>query len=207
MPNSHIEAIANAIVSKISSLIGTHNSDSSAHSTLFSAKANSNHNHNIWSLDQNSPSLGIYAFEELEDYDHTSILGSLIHSANDDAVYYNDFSDADFELAVKGDIPDYSWKTATLTNMSGCTLYYNSLFCALKINKSGLTVSSVNTYANIVTGTIPSDYRPAVSVVMRNEGTINVYFKVTDNGNVQMTSDYKPSASFTGKTIIIWARI
>ena len=100
-----------------------------------------------------------------------------------------------------------NWQTQSLSNMSGCTLYYNNFFCALKINKSGLTVSSVNTYANIVTGTIPSDYRPAVPVVMRNEGTINVYFKVTDNGNVQMTSDYKPSSSFTGKTMIIWARV
>ena len=128
----------------------------------------------------------------------TLVSGSNIKTVNNTSL----LGSGDITVGLGGD-----WQTQSLSNMSGCTLYYNDLFCALKINKSGLTVSSVNTYANIETGTIPTSYRPPVPIVMRNEGTINVYFKVTDNGNVQMTSDYKPSASFTGKTIIIWARI
>lgn len=45
MSNSHIENLANAIVSKIISLIGTHNEDSSAHSNLFSGKSDTGHTH------------------------------------------------------------------------------------------------------------------------------------------------------------------
>ncbi len=106
-------------------------------------------------------------------------------------------------------VDDHSttWQTVSLTNMSGCTLYYNDDFCALKIEKSGVSVGTVNTYENIVSGTIPSTYRPAVPIVMRNDGTMNIYLKVTDEGVVQMLSDYKPSTSFTVRTIITWARV
>ena len=102
---------------------------------------------------------------------------------------------------------DLGWKTASLTNMSGCTLYYNEMFCALKIDKSGLTIGTANTYANIVTGTIPFSYRPVIPIVMRNNGTMNVYFKVDTNGTIQMMCDYKPSGSFSGKCMLIWARV
>lgn len=90
--------------------------------------------------------------------------------------------------------------------MSGCTLYYNEMFCALKINKSGVSIGTANTYANLVSGTIPSNYRPSVPVVMRNDGTMNIYLKVTDGGVVQIMSD-KTNSSFTVRTTSIWARV
>lgn len=45
MTNSHITALVNAIINKISALISSHNSDSSAHQSLFAGKSDTGHTH------------------------------------------------------------------------------------------------------------------------------------------------------------------
>lgn len=103
---------------------------------------------------------------------------------------------------------DLGWKQLSLTNMSGCALYYNKYFCHFIINKS-TTLPKAGVATNLVTGTIPSGYRPKLTITRWNDGasTANVRFKVTDGGAVQYLTEKAFSSSSTFRCVFTWARI
>lgn len=99
------------------------------------------------------------------------------------------------------------WKNVPLTNMNGITLDYNDLFCKLKVAMSHtIDKTKINTYYNLVTGTIPSAYRPPNARVGINSGDVFIRIKVTDDGNVQIFSPQSFSSAITVATEIIWSR-
>lgn len=101
-----------------------------------------------------------------------------------------------------------NWKQLSLTNMSGCALYYNKYFCHFIINKS-TTLPKAGVATNLVTGTIPPGYRPKLTITRWNDGasTANVRFKVTDDGAVQYLTEKAFSSSSNFRCVFTWARI
>lgn len=97
------------------------------------------------------------------------------------------------------------WKNVTLTDMSGVTLQYNDLFCVLKINGT-YTIGTANSYTNIVTGTIPTTYRPPFSRVQLSSGDVLIRLKVTDNGKIQYYSPQTFTNAVDLNAEFIWSR-
>ena len=97
-----------------------------------------------------------------------------------------------------------NWKKATLSNMSGCNLYYNSLFCHFTFNAK-YSVSTTGQYVKLVSGTIPSSYRPKVVVTIPNDGNMQIRMKITDDGEFMVDTPSKlNSTNLRGS--ITWAR-
>lgn len=98
-----------------------------------------------------------------------------------------------------------SWQSVTLTNMNGVTLSYNDLLCRLIVAGS-YKISTANNYTNMVTGTIPADYRPTNARVELNTGEVLIRIKLTDDGHLQY---YSPQ-TFTNNVGLyaefIWSR-
>jgi len=97
------------------------------------------------------------------------------------------------------------WKTQALTNMTGCTLYYNDLFCVLQVNGS-YTINTKNAYKALVSGTIPSGFRPSVVKTEVNDGTVFIRVKVTEDGALQYISPQTFSSSEGIRVEFIWKR-
>ena len=102
---------------------------------------------------------------------------------------------------------DLGWKTASLTNMSGCTLYYNEMFCVLKFNGTAPSYPTAKSWKNVVSGTIPSTYRPPIGIISRGDGTLDIFFQVTTDGVFRMVSRDTTSSSFGARVMLIWARV
>lgn len=121
----------------------------------------------------------------------------------------NDIGVADFIVGNEHcQVQVYGWKQLTLTNMSGCTLYYNDSLCHLIINKS-CTLPTAGSATNLVSGTIPSGYRPQQSVTVWNDGAsnANVRFRVNTSGNVIYITEKAFTSSANWRASATWARI
>ena len=100
-----------------------------------------------------------------------------------------------------------TWKTVTgLTNFDG-TIYYNDYFVYVVINKSGVKISTADTWKNLFSGTIPADYRPAANEVQNNTGTVDVRIKINTDGTVQIMGTQTISSSFGVNLGFMYARV
>lgn len=98
-----------------------------------------------------------------------------------------------------------NWQSVTLTNMSGVSLAYNDLLCRLIVAGS-YKISTANSYANMVTGTIPADYRPTHSRVELNSGDVLIRIKLTDDGHLQYYSPQTFTSNVGLYAEFIWSR-
>ena len=98
-----------------------------------------------------------------------------------------------------------SWQSVALTNMSGVTLSYNDLLCRLIVAGS-YKISTANSYANMVTGTIPASYRPSNSRVELNSGDVLIRIKLTDDGHLQYYSPQTFTSNVGLYAEFIWSR-
>ena len=97
------------------------------------------------------------------------------------------------------------WKSVELTNMSGVSLRYNDLFCSLIVAGS-YKISTANSYANMVTGTIPAAYRPSNARVELNRGDVLIRIKLTDDGHLQYYSPQTFTSNVGLYAEFIWSR-
>ena len=97
------------------------------------------------------------------------------------------------------------WKNVSLTNMSGVTLYYNDLFCRLIVAGS-YKIGTANLYTNMVTGTIPTDYRPSNARVELNSGAVLIRIKLTNDGHLQYYSPQTFDSNVGLYAEFIWGR-
>jgi len=97
------------------------------------------------------------------------------------------------------------WKTVISFVTYGVILRYNDLFCSLRL-QGNFTINTANSYTDLLTDTIPSEYRPPFSLVQLNSGEVLIRLKVTDAGKIQY---YSPQ-TFTNKVGVyaefIWSR-
>jgi len=98
-----------------------------------------------------------------------------------------------------------TWKTVSLTNMSGVSLQYNDLFCRLIVDGS-YSINTANAYKNLVTGTIPADYRPNYDITGLNNGSVLIRVKITYDGYVQYCSAQTFTSNAGIHTELIWGR-
>ena len=98
-----------------------------------------------------------------------------------------------------------SWQSVALTNMSGVTLSYNDLLCRLIVAGS-YKISTANSYANMVTGTIPASYRPSNARVELNSGDVLIRIKLTDDGHLQYYSPQTFTSNVGLYAEFIWSR-
>lgn len=131
------------------------------------------------------------------------ILTQIIAKINDNQHNHDDRYFTETEINDK-----FRWRTLSLTNMAGCTLYYNDYFCHFIINKSA-TLPTVNTATKLVTGTIPNGYRPVMNVTRWNDGAsnANVRFRVDSGGSVYYITEKAFTSSATWRCVFTWARI
>lgn len=129
--------------------------------TLLNGKSNTNHNHNIWNLNQNNSSTGAYALEDWEDNDHMAVFGNLIYSANDDALYYKDPTDSNNEIATLGDTSGGGGGSVTVDSALSTTStnpVQNKIITNALNGKSNdghtHTISNITDYPTIETQTI-----------------------------------------------------
>lgn len=127
--------------------------------------------------------------------------------ANLTNITLNDIGVADFLVGNEHcQVKIYGWKTLSLTNMAGFTLYYNDYFCHLVMNRSG-TLPTAGAYTNLVSGTIPSGYRPKIATTIFADGTSTIRVKVNDSGNVLYYTERAFTSSATIRGTFTWARI
>lgn len=127
--------------------------------------------------------------------------------ANLTNITLNDIGVADFIVGNEHcQVQVYGWKTQSLTNMSGCTLYYNDNLCYLTVSIT-TKITTAGTYYNAVSGTIPSGYRPAQSVTVFNDGTSNVRWKVTTDGKLMIYGEKATTSNATYRASFTWARV
>jgi len=156
--------------------------------TALNGKASSTHSHgNI----NNDGSISA----ELSGSPATDVLVR-VPSANNKIYYTN---------SLDKSLMGLDWKSVTLTNMSGMTLDYNDLFCRL-IVAGTYKISTANSYANMVTGTIPADYRPTNSRVELNSGDVLIRIKLTDDGHLQYYSPQTFTSNVGLYAEFIWSR-
>ena len=156
--------------------------------TALNGKASSTHSHGNINSDGSISA-------ELSGSPATDVLVR-VPSANNKIYYTN---------SLDKSLMGLDWKTVTLTNMSGVTLSYNDLLCRL-IVAGTYKISTANSYANMVTGTIPASYRPSNSRVELNSGDVLIRIKLTDDGHLQYYSPQTFTSNVGLYAEFIWSR-
>lgn len=156
--------------------------------TALNGKASSTHSHGNINSDGSISA-------ELSGSPATDVLVR-VPSANNKIYYTN---------SLDKSLMGLDWKNVTLTNMSGVTLSYNDLLCRLIVAGS-YKISTANSYANMVTGTIPASYRPSNSRVELNSGDVLIRIKLTDDGHLQYYSPQTFTSNVGLYAEFIWSR-
>ncbi|WP_458456221.1 hypothetical protein [Methanobrevibacter sp.] len=202
--------ITNLII-PVSDLVDTYTGDNSTivlsngvfsvKSNVFAAKnhshtgyASTNHGHEI--TDINFQSAQGYQILQDDGYYLYALNDFLIYDPDTDAIYYKDFSDSSSEIAIKQDIPNFSWEIISSNSSfpEKYTLYVNHALhlAELVVQYKPSTAISGTTQTGINVGnyaplgiSIRRSNKTGIDIGVATTGDVYVYGAVSANTNVQ----------------------